>query len=504
MDGKKIVELPEGNSGSSFKTESFMKHRAKHEDLLSRLLLQVNKVDFYALANFTKGESRLIRKHYLICTVEHVLKLARDNDWGITVKNEGVYLYNKEYWSLIDKNDMEIFLGMAAEKMGVDKFDAKHYVFREQLFKQFMFSSLQTFNQKESDVVLVNLLNGTFEISADYQELRNFNRHDFLTYQLPFEYNPLSQCPLFNRYLDEVLPDLERQRILAEYIGYLFIKNNVLKMEKTLLLYGTGANGKSVFFEIMSALLGKENICNYSLQNLTNENGYYRAKLANKLVNYASEINGKLEASFFKQLVSGEPVEARAPYGEPFSLKNYAKLIFNCNELPKDVEQTQAFFRRFLIIPFEVTIAEENQDKELAKKIIENELSGIFNWVLSGLKRLMEQKHFTRSKIVKEQIELYRKQSDTVQLFLEDNLYIRSASNHVPVKIIYLEYRTFCVESGYKNCSLRTFSDRLKAVGFDIKRRNIGYVIFMERGEFKEIEVESTVLEPEQEKEFPF
>ena len=92
------------------------------------------------------------------------------------------------------------------------------------------------------------------------------------------------------------------------------------------------------------------------MQSLTNENGYFRAKLANKLVNYASEINGKLESAIFKQLVSGEPVEARLPYGEPFTLKQYAKLIFNCNELPKDVEHTNAYFRRFLIIPFDVTI----------------------------------------------------------------------------------------------------------------------------------------------------
>src|SRR5690606_16817975 len=110
--------------------------------------------------------------------------------------------------------------------------------------------------------------------------------------------------------------------------------------------------------------------------------GYARAMLANKLLNYATEINGKLETSTFKQLVSGEPVEARLPYGEPFTLTNYAKLIFNCNELPKDVEQTHAYFRRFLIVPFEVTIPGTEQDKELSKKIIESELSGVFNWVL--------------------------------------------------------------------------------------------------------------------------
>lgn len=56
----------------------------------------------------------------------------------------------------------------------------------------------------------------------------------------------------------------------------------------------------------------------YSLHSLTIDNGYFRAKLANELVNYASEINGNLEASIFKQLLSGEPVEVRLAYGQPF------------------------------------------------------------------------------------------------------------------------------------------------------------------------------------------
>ena len=155
------------------------------------------------------------------------------------------------------------------------------------------------------------------------------------------------------------------------------------------------------------------------MQSLTNDNGYFRAKLANKLVNYGSEINGKLESAIFKQLVSGEPVEARLPYGEPFTLKQYAKLIFNCNELPKDVEHTNAYFRRFLIIPFDVTIPEHEQDKNLHTKIIEKELSGVFNWVLEGLNRLLEQKKFSDCEAAQQAVEEYKIECDSVQMFLK-------------------------------------------------------------------------------------
>ena len=83
-------------------------------------------------------------------------------------------------------------------------------------------------------------------------------------------------------------------------------------------------------------------------------------------------------------------------------MREYGKLMFNCNELPKEVENTNAFFRRFLIIPFDSVIPESEQDPELAAKIIRDELSGVFNWMLEGLGRLLQQRTFTRSAIIRE------------------------------------------------------------------------------------------------------
>ncbi len=358
--------------------------------------------------------------------------------------------------------------------------DAKHFEFRQKLRKQFLaVAHLQSPHQDRS-IVLINLRNGTFEISPNLTQLRSPNRKDFLTYQLPFEYKPDAKATRWQAFLNEVQPELDRQKILAEYMGYIFISQKVLKLEKALLLYGTGANGKSVFFEVVTALLGTQNVSNFSLQNLTNDNGYYRAKLANKLVNYASEINGSLDAAIFKQLVSGEPVDARLPYGEPLIISEYAKLIFNCNGLPKDVEQTNAYFRRFLIVPFEVTIPEDKQDKELAKKIIQAELSGVFNWVLQGLERLLQQKNFTYSEAVQKQVERYKLESDSVKMFLEENNYQASPTHYKLVKDLYNSYRAFCGDDGFKPVNKTNFIIRLKNDGVIIEKKNAGNVAFLQ------------------------
>jgi len=455
----------------------------QHNELLDALLRQIGEVDFMTLANPNNADNfKLSRKHYVVSTIETILKLARANKWGLCIHNGFVYLFNGEYWAVIESDQLKLFLGEAAEKMGVPYFDARFHEFKDSLLKQFHSAAIMPPPDIDPNKVLINLKNGTFEISPNGSKLRDFDFLDFMTYQLPFEYDPQATAPKFEAYLNRVLPDVERQNVLSEYMGYLFIKNgSVLKLEKALILYGTGANGKSVFSEIVNALLGKDNVSSYSLQSLTNENGYYRAKLANKLVNYASEINGKLETSIFKQLVSGEPVEARLPYGEPFILTNYAKLIFNCNELPKDVEQTNAFFRRFLIIPFDVTIPVEEQDKSLHSKIIKDELSGIFNWVLRGLDRLLKQRGFSHCEAADKAVEKYQTESDSVKMFLNECLYVPSVSEETTLSGMYDMYRDYCSENGLMRCSKKTFSDRLSNAGYKKARKNYGIVVFAEQ-----------------------
>ncbi len=434
------------------------------------------EVKHYSTLQKKLNGCKLTKNHYLILCVEQLLKIAKGNKWGLCKKNGFIYVYNGSYWNEIDKEQFQYFLGNVALKMGVEKFKGKIHTFKEDLFKQFMADAYLPTPKTNRNNVLINLLNGTFEITPKKQYLREFRQEDFITHQLPFEYDLGATAPLFQKYLDEVLPDTDKQKVLAEYAGYIFIKTNVLKLEKMLILYGTGANGKSVFFEIINALLGNENVSNYSLQTLTDDKGYHRAKIANKLVNYASEINGKLEADIFKQIASGEPIDARLPYGEPFIIHDYAKLIFNCNELPKDVEHTNAFFRRFLIVGFDVTIAESQQDKELAKKIINNELSGVFNWILQGLDRILKQKNFSKCEAIDNARANYEKQSDSVKMFIEEYRYKTSSMKYTLIKIMYEQYRAFCIEDGYRPVGKSNFMKRLAHYKVFVKRISEGNV----------------------------
>lgn len=449
--------------------------------LLDKLLEQVEKVDFRERAGLTDEAEKLAKRHFLVCAVEEVLDKARANRWDLCKNAAFVYVFNGAHWEAVEKEELQTFLGEAAERMGVDRFDARHYVFMGQLVQQFHATAHLPTPEPYADLVLVNLRNGTFEIGTKEQRLRPASPRDFLTYQLPFDYDPEATAPTFQAYLDRVQPDQDRQRILAECVAYLFVSTNTLKLEKVPLLYGTGANGKSVFFDVVNALLGGgANVSSFTLQQLTDESGYFRAKIANKLVNYASEINGKMDAAIFKALASGEPVSARLPYGEPFTVTHYAKLMFNCNELPREVEQTDAFFRRFLLVPFDVTIPEAEQDKGLSGKIIGNELSGVFNWVLGGLHRLLRQGRFTDSQAVRDALDQYRRRSDSVLGYLEDHALKPSATENTPLMELYISYTAHCKDTGSRPCARNTFSERLRNAGFTIDRRKHGRIVWAE------------------------
>jgi putative DNA primase/helicase len=441
------------------------------DEIFGKILESVEKVNFRELADITDESKKLEQKHYIVLVTQIVLEKAEKLGYRLAQNNGVTYIFNGNYWVSIHESKLETLLGECAKKMGVELIDSKYFRFRESLLSQFFSSAYFAKPESSQDKVLINLRNGTFEVSIDKQGLRPFKDKDFLRYQLPFSYDTKATAPLFEKYLKRVLPEKELQDILAEYIGYVFIKN--LKLEKVLLLFGSGANGKSVFFEIVNAILGRENVSNFSLTSLNNET--YRSNLEDKLLNYGSEIKGSLESDIFKQLASGEPIGAKRLYKDPFTMFDYAKLMFNANELPKDVEHNEAYFRRFLIVPFLVTIPQEERDPELPKKIIANELSGVFNWVLAGLNRVLEKKGFTNSKTSQSFLEKYKNESDTVFMFLEEQDYKPCYDgNSKGLAELYGEYKAYCQAFGYFPNNIKNFGIRLESNKLQIVRKTNG------------------------------
>ncbi len=428
----------------------------KITDAISSLLLQLEPIDYYRIANINHGRA-ISKDAFGIITVEKLLEIADSENRGFAMVAAEPHIFNGIYWMKIDSARLDKLLMEASLKMGVPNLTAKHHKFISDAKKQFyLFSNIADYDSKD---VVINFQNGALHVSRDGYVLKDFDKEDYLLYQLPYLYDKNAKCPQFLEFLNEVLPDKDAQKVLAEYLAYALAPD--LKYEKMLILLGQGSNGKSVIYEIVRALFGDENVSSYSLEGLTEPKSYSRPALPEKILNYGSEMSGKIHEEALKKLISGEKLEAREIYGKIFDIQRFARLMNNANSLPKALLESYAVRRRLLIIPFEKIISEDKQDRHLAEKIIKTELSGILNWVLEGLSRLLEQEGFTESELIDRTLKHHSKLIDTVALFLEDEGYISDSESKIYKAKFQKSYKEYCINNGFTPLNRNEVRDKL-------------------------------------------
>lgn len=400
-----------------------------------------------------------------------------------SMAKQTVYLYVGTHWSIIDSQDYYDFVKKAVKKLGLEDLYAEDADFMNKVFERVAFRVMgkRRFLCPQGEI-WINFMNCTLEVHEDGKVVeREHCADDFFTYVLPYNYNPEAECPRWKKFLDRVLPAKDAQTLLAEFIGYCYTQN--MKLEKMAVFYGGGCNGKSVALDVIEALMGRSNVSNVSLSDVTLDDEK-RAQIESKLINISTESEGKLDYAVLKQLVSGEKVNVRVLYKGTHSISSYAKFITSFNKLPKS-EGTFGFFRRWLLFPFNVTIPESEQDIDLAKKLCE-ELSGIFNWVLVALRNLLASRMFSKSELCDGALADYKRHSNSVLLFLDEKCEI---SDCYTIKLceLFSKYTAFCKEEEIVNrFGKKNFQEIIKSFGakasktsnsihYNIRIRDDGY-----------------------------
>lgn len=213
-----------------------------------------------------------------------------------------------------------------------------------------------------------------------------FDMKHHTDYIRPFKYFEDAAYPMWQRFLNDVLPDEDEQACLQEFFGMCFLDRNRYSVEKFAMFIGSGSNGKSVVFDVIKAVIGKQYVSFLDPTQLMDAKNLI--DVDGKRLNFAPDI--RKAASFdsaLKALSSGQEVTGWKMY-EGGKVIKCPPLVFAMNELPRFRDVTSAFFRRILLFSFDVTITEDRQDKSLAAKIIKNESAGVFRWMMEGLWRM--------------------------------------------------------------------------------------------------------------------
>jgi len=302
-----------------------------------------------------------------------------------------------------------------------------------------------TFTEPEkfdAPIDLINLKNGVYNLKT--RELKPHSSDIIFTNELPVEYNEHIGCPNIMQFLSEVLqPD--DIPLIQELVGYCLLRD--YPFAKAFMFLGEGSNAKSTLLRLITKLLGEENVATPALQDLIYDR-FAKANLYGKLANIHADLPAyKLKhTGTFKMLTGQDKIYAQLKHQNPFDFYNYAKLIYSANELPVTDDMSIAFWRRWAIVKFPNVFSEGDPKTDpniLEKLTTPNELSGFLSWAISGLKRLLDQKHFTMTK-TREQIEdEWIMQTDSLRAFCKKHVAIYP-EYFVPKEVFYEQYCHFC------------------------------------------------------------
>lgn len=316
---------------------------------------------------------------------------------------------------------------------------------------------------------LVNVRNGLLDIRD-----MSFKEHTpsyLSTVQLNVEYNPQVDCPQFKKFLNEVL-DCKLIPLVQEIVGYLLTTNTA--SQKAFVFWGPARTGKSTLLWVVEyLLLGKKNVSNIPWQEIGDK--FKTAELLGKLANVFSDLPSKSidDTGIFKVVTGEDYLMAEKKNKNPFKFRPFARLVFSCNELPKNyVDRTEGFYRRLIIVPFNRQIDKNKIDKALKYKF-QREKEGIFNWALEGLKRLYENNfEFSENELTDGVKKEYKRENNNVISFVEECCEIDSLFSCSRIEI-YEAYKEFCVEAGLKALSQIKFNKELEG-NFNVTRARSG------------------------------
>jgi len=284
--------------------------------------------------------------------------------------------------------------------------------------------------------------NGILDLET--KQLEPFTPEVFLTTYLPVSYDPAAECPKIQQFIIDVVGK-EQLDLIQETIGYCLYK--AMPHHKALMLIGDGANGKSTLLELIKKFLGEENVSNASLQSIC----YHRftvAQLYNKLANICADLpdSALKQTGPFKMLTGNDTIEGEEKFKQPFSFKNHAKLFFSANKVPETIDDTTAFFRRWILIACNNVFIGEKCNPNILKEIsTSEEMSGLLNFALQGLERLLKNNKFSTSENIEELRTQYIRKSNSAKAFIEEQLiYEPDPKAFIIATELYEKYILFC------------------------------------------------------------
>jgi len=318
----------------------------------------------------------------------------------------------------------------------------------------------------------INFKNGM--LNWETGELVPHNPDFYSTVQFDLEYVAETKCPTWEKALEEWLPEEHTRRVVQEYVGLSLIPD--MSFRKALYLYGSGANGKSMFIDAISRLFSGT-CTNLPLAKLKEK--FSVRYLQNKLINICGELdNARIkETAMIKSAIAGDALRGEIKGGAEYTFRPVARMIFASNHYPVANETSYGWTSRIMIIPFTQQFPiNPRYKRNFETMVFGTELPGLLNWAIEGLKRVQDNSDFTHSEEVTKQSTEYMKVNDHLYAFvnemiIEEHDYRSLKDIAIPTTYLYDLYMEWTEYQGIKRpLSKRWFNQRVESFNYEKKR----------------------------------
>jgi putative DNA primase/helicase len=323
----------------------------------------------------------------------------------------------------------------------------------------------------DRDPWLLNLENGTLDLRTG--KLREHRKGDFITKLAPVRFDPKATCPLWEKFVFTIFdgnPDLINY--VRQLIGYCLTA--VTREHILPFLYGTGANGKSTLCETIMKLMGPDYAMKAApdllMAKRLETHPTDRADLFGKrlVCCIETEEDRRMAEALVKELTGGDRIRARRMREDFWEFAPSHHVWLAGNHKPTISGTDHGIWRRLKLIPFEVVIPDDEQDKRLPEKLA-GELPGILNWAIEGCLS-WQRDGFSEPATVKDATKEYAEEMDQVGQFLDEACEVGPAFTAPATEL----FRAYHAANPGSRMSQQSFGAALRRRGFERTRFTSG------------------------------
>jgi putative DNA primase/helicase len=321
----------------------------------------------------------------------------------------------------------------------------------------------------DAQPMLLNCPNGVVDLASG--ELLEHDPRLMLRRQVPIDYESEAKAPRWEAFLETVQPSADMRDYLQRIVGYTITGST--KEQVVFFHVGPPASGKSVFLDVLNAMLGE-------FAGIVPSNTLLNKKMENHPADIMSmegrrmlaldetPEGARLDESLIKRL-SGETKQTARGMGENWrEFKLVGKVHLVTNHDPH-ISDDQAMHRRLHYIPWRHQIPVEERIQGLAELIICEELEGVLAWAVRGARRWRED-HLNRPAEAEMARSAYLAAEDEFAVFIDEELIVGAENAFTASKEVYRRYRQWCESQGMKPMSAVAFGRKLSRRGVEASR----------------------------------